>query len=94
MDSITCFILICPYDIFEEEGYSLWGNAEEVAAELAWELQDHLSVAGVVVLEARLTHLAYSPEIAGAMLQRQQAAAIISARRKTLIGNGAVAFKT
>jgi len=65
-----------PYDIFEEEGYFLRGNDEEVAAELARELQDRLSVAVVVVLEARLTHLAYSPEIAGAMLQRQQAAAI------------------
>lgn len=75
-----------PYDIFEEGGYSLRGNAEEVAAELARELQDRLSVAGVEVLEARLTHLAYSPEIAGAMLQRQQAAAIISARQKIVEG--------
>lgn len=75
-----------PYDIFEEGGYSLRGNAEEVAAELARELQDRLAVAGVEVLEARLTHLAYSPEIAGAMLQRQQATAIISARQKIVEG--------
>jgi len=75
-----------PYDTFEEEGYSLRGNAEEVAAELARELQERLAVAGVEVLEARLTHLAYSPEIAGAMLQRQQAAAIISARQKIVEG--------
>jgi regulator of protease activity HflC (stomatin/prohibitin superfamily) len=57
-----------------------------VAAELARELQDRLAVAGVEVLEARLTHLAYSPEIAGAMLQRQQATAIISARQKIVEG--------
>ncbi len=75
-----------PYDIFEEGGYSLRGNAEEVAAELARELQDRLAVAGVEVLEARLTHLAYSPEIAGAMLQRQQATAIIFARQKIVEG--------
>lgn len=76
-----------PYDTFEDEsGYSLRGNAEEVAAELAQELQERLAVAGVEVLEARLTHLAYSPEIAGAMLQRQQAAAIIAARQRIVEG--------
>jgi len=77
-----------PYDNFKEEGYSLRGNAEEVADELARELQDRLKVAGVDVLEARLTHLAYATEIAGAMLQRQQAAAILAARR--IIVEGAV----
>jgi regulator of protease activity HflC (stomatin/prohibitin superfamily) len=75
-----------PYDTFGDEGYSLRGNAEEVARELTRELQDRLSVAGVEVLEARLTHLAYSTEIASAMLQRQQANAIIAARQRIVEG--------
>ncbi|KPV55788.1 membrane protein [Paenibacillus sp. A3] len=74
-----------PYDSYEN-GYSLRGNSEEVAQELSRELQDRLSVAGVEVLEARLTHLAYSTEIASAMLQRQQATAIIAARAKIVEG--------
>lgn len=77
-----------PYDSFNQTGYSLRANSEEIANELARELQDRLAVAGVEVMEARLTHLAYSTEIASAMLQRQQAAAIISARQ--LIVEGAV----
>lgn len=77
-----------PYDTFDEEGYSLRGNADEVAEELARELQSRLSVAGVEVLEARLTHLAYATEIASAMLQRQQAAAVLAARQ--IIVEGAV----
>ena len=77
-----------PYDTFHEEGYSLRGNAEEVAAELGRELQARLSVAGVEIIEARLTHLAYATEIASAMLQRQQATAIVSARQ--MIVEGAV----
>jgi regulator of protease activity HflC (stomatin/prohibitin superfamily) len=75
-----------PYDVFEEGGYSLRGNAEEVAAELARELQERLMVAGVEVMEARLTHLAYATEIASAMLQRQQATAILAARQKIVEG--------
>lgn len=75
-----------PYDNLDGVGYSLRGNTEEVAAELAKELQSRLSVAGVEVIEARLTHLAYSTEIASAMLQRQQASAIISAREKIVEG--------
>ncbi len=75
-----------PYDNFEDDGMSLRGNAEEVAAELALELQARLDVAGVEVMEARLTHLAYATEIASAMLQRQQAAAIVSARAKIVEG--------
>jgi len=75
-----------PYDVFESTGYSLRGNSEEIAEELSKELQERLSVAGVEVLEARLTHLAYSTEIASAMLQRQQATAIISARSKIVEG--------
>lgn len=81
-----------PYDTFEDGGYSLRGNAEEVALELSQELQARLAVAGVEVIEARLTHLAYSTEIAGAMLQRQQAMAIVSARQK--IVEGAVSMVT
>jgi regulator of protease activity HflC (stomatin/prohibitin superfamily) len=75
-----------PYDTFEEKGYSLRGNAEEIAGELARELQERLSVAGVDVIEARLTHLAYATEIASAMLQRQQATAILAARQKIVEG--------
>lgn len=75
-----------PYDNFDDQGMSLRGNADEVSAELANELQARLSVAGVEVIEARLTHLAYSTEIAGAMLQRQQASAIIAARKKIVEG--------
>lgn len=75
-----------PYDTFYDEGYSLRGNAEEVSNELLQELQSRLAVAGVEVMEARLTHLAYSTEIASAMLQRQQAIAIIAARQKIVEG--------
>jgi regulator of protease activity HflC (stomatin/prohibitin superfamily) len=77
-----------PYDNYGEEGYSLRGNAEEVAGELTRELQERLALAGVEVMEARLTHLAYATEIASAMLQRQQASAILAARQ--IIVDGAV----
>jgi regulator of protease activity HflC (stomatin/prohibitin superfamily) len=77
-----------PYDNLSGEGFSLRANTNEVAEELTRELQERLSVAGVFVVEARLTHLAYSPEIAGAMLQRQQASAVIAAR--SLLVQGAV----
>jgi regulator of protease activity HflC (stomatin/prohibitin superfamily) len=79
-----------PYDNLNEEGFSLRSNTDEVAAELTRELEERLTAAGVSVIEARLTHLAYSPEIAGAMLQRQQASAVISAR--TLLVKGAVSM--
>ncbi|MBR2568061.1 MAG: SPFH domain-containing protein, partial [Paenibacillus sp.] len=75
-----------PYDSVEGAGFSLRSNAEEIAMELSDELQNRLGVAGVQVIESRLTHLAYSTEIASAMLQRQQAAAIISAREKIVEG--------
>lgn len=76
-----------PYDNFDQESVtSLRGNAEEIAKVLATELQERLKIAGVEVLEARLTHLAYSTEIAGAMLQRQQASAILAARQKIVEG--------
>ncbi|WP_100013306.1 SPFH domain-containing protein [Lentibacillus sediminis] len=77
-----------PYDTFENVELTLRGNAEEVSHHLAEDLQERLTVAGVEVIETRLTHLAYSTEIAQAMLQRQQASAIIAARR--LIVEGAV----
>lgn len=76
------------YDSFETEGLSLRSNPEEVSLELMQELQQRLQLAGVEVSEARLTHLAYATEIAGAMLQRQQASAILSARQ--IIVEGAV----
>ncbi|TYR79352.1 SPFH domain-containing protein [Priestia megaterium] len=75
-----------PYDTFEDVELTLRGNADEISAELATELQARLEVAGVDVIEARLTHLAYSTEIASAMLQRQQATAILSARKKIVEG--------
>lgn len=75
-----------PYDNYEETGISLRGDVSVVSDELTKELQERLNLAGVQVLEARLTHLAYSTEIASAMLQRQQANAIIAARAKIVDG--------
>ncbi len=75
-----------PYDTFTDEEVTLRGNAEEVSSHLAKELQERLTVAGVEVIETRLTHLAYSTEIAQAMLQRQQASAIIAARKQIVEG--------
>ncbi len=78
-----------PYDSWEEEPaqvVSLRGNIDEVSRTLEQELQERLDKAGVEVVEARLSHLAYAPEIAGAMLQRQQASAIIAARQKIVEG--------
>ena len=78
-----------PYDLTEEEGQlSLRGDVDEVSLRLMVELQNRFAKAGVEVEEARLSHLAYAPEIAGAMLQRQQAAAIVAAR--SCIVEGAV----
>ncbi len=70
-----------PYDAAGESRESLRENPEDVATELKKELQDRLEVAGVEVTEARLTHLAYTPEIAQAMLRRQQAQAIVAAKK-------------
>ncbi len=76
-----------PYDNTEDNHtISLRGSSDEVAEALKNELQQRLGKAGVIVEEARLSHLAYAPEIAAAMLQRQQAAAIISARQKIVEG--------
>jgi len=76
------------YDHGEEQELTLRADAEEVAAKLREELAGRVKVAGVVVDEARLAHLAYAPEIASAMLKRQQAEAVLAARR--LIVKGAV----
>lgn len=75
-----------PYDSAEEGQLSLRGSSDEVSAGLQKELQERLGKAGVLVEEARLSHLAYAPEIAAAMLQRQQATAIIAARQKIVEG--------
>lgn len=75
-----------PYDTAKNDEDSLRGYSEKVANELLQEVQDRLEAAGVKVIEARFTHLAYAPEIASAMLQRQQAAAIIDAREKIVEG--------
>ncbi len=74
------------YDRGEEHELSLRESADEVAAALKKELQERLDKAGVVVEETRLTHLAYAPEIAQAMLRRQQAEAVIAARQKIVHG--------
>jgi regulator of protease activity HflC (stomatin/prohibitin superfamily) len=75
-----------PYDAHVESDVSLRGSTAEVAKELKHEIQERLSRAGVDVLEARLSHLAYAQEIAAAMLRRQQAGAIIAARTKIVEG--------
>ena len=74
------------YDHGEENEITLRSGVEEVSQALCKELQDRLSKAGVAVEEARLTHLAYAPEIAQAMLRRQQAEAVIAARQKIVHG--------
>jgi regulator of protease activity HflC (stomatin/prohibitin superfamily) len=75
-----------PYDAHDDEKLSLRGHTASIADHLRKEIQDRLSRAGVDVVEARITHLAYAPEIAAAMLQRQQAGAIIAARSRIVEG--------
>jgi len=75
-----------PYDTFDKDDLTLRGNADQISQELRDELQDRLTVSGVEVIETRLTHLAYATEIAQAMLQRQQASAIIAARQEIVDG--------
>jgi regulator of protease activity HflC (stomatin/prohibitin superfamily) len=77
-----------PYDDFEHQEVTLRGHHDQVGAELRVELMNRLAVAGITVDECGFTHLAYAPEIAGAMLRRQQAEAVVAAR-KTLV-EGAV----
>jgi regulator of protease activity HflC (stomatin/prohibitin superfamily) len=79
-----------PYDSHDDEKTSLRGSTAFVAEQLQKEVEDRVKAAGVQILEARISHLAYAPEIAQAMLQRQQAAAIIAAR--TRIVEGAVSM--
>ncbi|KRM25823.1 SPFH Band 7 PHB domain protein [Limosilactobacillus panis DSM 6035] len=80
-----------PYDTFEDEkALTLRSNPTEVSDKLTAELQERLNVAGVQIIETRLTHLAYATEIASAMLQKQQSAAILSARK--IIVEGAVSI--
>lgn len=75
-----------PYDQNKEGEISLRSHPVEISERLRDEIQDRLTQAGIHVIEARISHLAYSPEIAGAMLQRQQAGAIIAARKKIVEG--------
>lgn len=75
-----------PYEPHEGEGVALRSHPGEIAQALREEIQDRLEQAGVTVIEARITHLAYSPEIANAMLRRQQASAIIAARTQLVAG--------
>ena len=75
-----------PYDTRDDGQTSLRGNTEEIAEQLQTEIQGRLHKAGLAVLEARITHLAYAPEIASSMLQRQQAGAIVEAKEKIVEG--------
>jgi regulator of protease activity HflC (stomatin/prohibitin superfamily) len=75
-----------PYDDIEDHETTLRSDGDIVNAELRTELNERLSHAGIMVDEAGLTHLAYAPEIAGAMLRRQQAEAVIAARAKLVLG--------
>lgn len=75
-----------PYEPHEGESLALRSNPVEIAQALRKEIQDRLETAGVTVIEARISHLAYAPEIANAMLRRQQASAIIAARRQIVSG--------
>jgi hypothetical protein len=77
-----------PYDNPTEDGVSLRGSTDVVAGELAEEVAQRVAIAGLEIVEVRISHLAYSPEIAQAMLRRQQASAVVAAR--SLIVDGAV----
>jgi regulator of protease activity HflC (stomatin/prohibitin superfamily) len=75
-----------PYDAHEDGQMSLRANTADVAEDLKKEIQARLEKAGIEVIEARISHLAYAPEIANAMLRRQQASAVIAARTKIVEG--------
>ncbi len=78
-----------PYDLFDEDDQNektLRGSSQEIAAMMTKDLQERVSMAGLEILEVRITHLSYAPEIAAAMLQRQQAEAIVAARKKIVEG--------
>jgi regulator of protease activity HflC (stomatin/prohibitin superfamily) len=76
-----------PYDNPADEGTSLRGNVDLVAAELAREVAQRVTIAGVEIVEVRISHLAYAPEIAQAMLRRQQASAVVAARARIVEGS-------
>ena len=84
--AIRSMASVYPYDQHEEGQISLRSHPIEISERLRTEIQDRLAKAGIHVIEARISHLAYSPEIAQAMLQRQQAGAIIAARTKIVEG--------
>ena len=75
-----------PYDNKNDDDVSLRGNTEEICDQLRDDIKERLEKAGVDVLESRISHLAYAPEIAAAMLQRQQAGAVVAARTKIVDG--------
>ncbi|NJP42564.1 SPFH domain-containing protein [Actinacidiphila epipremni] len=75
-----------PYDAHDEETLSLRGNAGDITERLSTEIAARVASAGVKIIESRFTHLAYAPEIASAMLQRQQAGAIVAARQTIVDG--------
>lgn len=75
-----------PYDQHTDDQISLRSHPDEISERLRHEIQERLAKAGINVIESRISHLAYSPEIAGAMLQRQQAGAIIAARKQIVAG--------
>lgn len=84
--AIRNLAMLYPYDAHDTQTTSLHGSPSVVTDRLKSEVQARLGTAGVEVIEARLSHLAYAPEIAATMLQRQQAAAIIGARQKIVEG--------
>lgn len=86
--SLRNIVRLYPYDSSDNGEKSLRSSSQEVADKLKEEIQTRVDIAGLEILEARITHLAYAPEIAAAMLQRQQASAIIAARQ--MIVEGAV----
>ena len=91
--ALRSIVRLYPYDAPEDSTViSLRGSSQEVAGRLKEEIQSKVEIAGLEVLEARITHLAYAPEIAAAMLQRQQASAIVDARK--MIVDGAVGMVT
>ncbi len=78
-----------PYDLFDDEDQNektLRGSSQEIAAMMTQDLQERVAIAGLEILEVRITHLSYAPEIAAAMLQRQQAEAVVATRKKIVEG--------
>ncbi len=84
--ALRSLVMQYAYDDYKQPEISLIKNTEEVSHKLKLEIQERLEVAGIEVLEARISHLAYAPEIAAAMLQRQQAKAVVAARTEIVEG--------